>query len=99
MATVVETKSQAVSSLEQKIEAAGGPLALLRAPRAGVLPFPVKPEFTNWRDEQESWRRTAVLFNQSHHMSDSSIEGPDTYRLLSALAVNSFQGFGPMKAK
>jgi len=100
MATVVSAESgRAVRSLEDKIEAAGGPLALLRAPGSGPLPFPVKPEFTNWRDEQESWRRTAVLFDQSHHMADSSIEGPDTYSFLSSLAVNSFSGFGPMKAK
>ena len=86
-------------SLEQKIAALGGPLELLRAPGAGPLPFPVKSEFTNWRDEQESWRRTAVLFDQSHHMTDSTIEGPDTYGFLSGLAVNSFHGFGPGKAK
>ncbi len=99
MASVLNPESQAIVSLEDKIEAAGGPLALLRAPGAGPLPFPVKSEFTNWRDEQESWRRTAVLFDQSHHMTDSIIEGTDCYRLLSELAVNSFNGFGPMKAK
>jgi vanillate/3-O-methylgallate O-demethylase len=88
-----------VETLQQKIDAAGGPLALLRAPGGGPLPFPVKSEFTNWRDEQESWRKTAVLFDQSHHMADSTIEGADAYRFLSALAVNSFAGFGPMKAK
>lgn len=77
----------------------GGPLALLRYPRSGVFPFPIRSEFTNWRDEQESWYRTAVLFDQSEHMTDLAVEGPDTYRLLSDLAVNSFSGFGPMKAK
>jgi vanillate/3-O-methylgallate O-demethylase len=86
-------------SLEDRIRSAGGPLNLLRLPRSGVFPFPIKAEFTNWRDEQESWRKTAVLFDQSHHMTDLTIEGPGTYRLLSDLAVNSFQGFGPMKAK
>ncbi len=100
MASITSTgNKQAVRSLEEKIEAAGGPLALLRAPGAGPLPFPVRAEFTNWRDEQESWRKTAVLFDQSHHMTDSTIEGPDAYNFLSALAVNSFSGFGPMKAK
>ncbi len=99
MASMVETQTQAVSSMQAAMDAAGGPLGLLRAPRAGVLPFPVRSEFTNWRDEQESWRRTAVLFDQSHHMADSTLEGPDTYRLLAHLATNSFDGFGPMKAK
>lgn len=87
------------ATLQEKMDAAGGPLALLRQPGPGPLPFPVKAEFTNWRDEQESWRRTAVLFDQSHHMADSTLEGADTLRLLSRVAVNSFAGFGPMKAK
>jgi glycine cleavage system aminomethyltransferase T len=99
MASGITAERQLVGSLEEKMRAAGGPLGLLRAPRAGVLPFPVRSEFTNWRDEQESWRKTAVLFDQSHHMSDSTIEGPDCYAFLSSLAVNSFDGFGPMKAK
>ena len=100
MATVVNTEvGQALSSLQDKIAAAGGPLGLLRSAGAGPLPFPVKSEFSNWRDEQESWRRTAVLFDQSHHMADSTIEGPDTYRFLEQLAVNSFNGFEPTKAK
>ena len=89
----------AVFTLEDKLQAAGDALALLRIPRLGVLPFPVRSEFTNWRDEQESWRKTAVLFDQSHHMTDITVDGPDTYRLLSELAVNSFKGFGPMRAK
>src|SRR6185437_2735297 len=86
-------------SLEEKIQSVGGPLQLLRLPRLGVLPFPVKPEFSNWRDEQKSWRETAVLFDQSHHMTDSIIEGPDCYRLLSELSINSFARFGPMQGK
>ncbi len=89
----------AMVSLEDKIRAASGPLELLRSPQAGVFPFPIKPEFTNWRDEQESWRKTAVLFDQSHHMTELHVEGPDCYRLLSDLGANSFAGFGPMQAK
>jgi vanillate/3-O-methylgallate O-demethylase len=85
-------------SLEDAINAAGGPLALLRS-GSGGFPMPIKSEFTNWRDEQESWRTTAALMDLSHHMSDLTVEGPDTYRLLANLGANSFQGFGPMKAK
>jgi glycine cleavage system aminomethyltransferase T len=85
-------------SLEDAISAAGGPLALLRS-GSGGFPIPIPAEFTNWRDEQESWRTTAALMDLSHHMSDLTVEGPDTYRLLSGLGANSFNGFGPMKAK
>ncbi len=99
MGSVAVSTDRWLAAWKTKMRQAGGPLGLLHAPRAGVLPFPVKSEFTNWRDEQESWRKTAVLFDQSHHMTDSTIEGPDCYRILSSLAVNSFDGFGPMKAK
>jgi vanillate/3-O-methylgallate O-demethylase len=85
-------------SLEDAINAAGGPLALLRG-GSGGFPLPIKSEFTNWRDEQESWRTTAALMDLSHHMSDLTVQGPDAYRLLADLGANSFKGFGPMKAK
>jgi glycine cleavage system aminomethyltransferase T len=85
-------------SLEDAINAAGGPLALLRG-GSGGFPLPIKSEFTNWRDEQESWRTTAALMDLSHHMSDLTVTGPDTYRLLADLGANSFRNFGPMKAK
>jgi vanillate/3-O-methylgallate O-demethylase len=85
-------------SLDDAISAAGGPLALLRG-GSGGFPLPIKSEFTNWRDEQESWRTTAALMDLSHHMSDLTVQGPDTCRLLSDLGANSFAGFGAMKAK
>lgn len=85
-------------SLQDAINAAGGPLALLRS-GSGGFPLPIKPEFTNWRDEQESWRTTAALMDLSHHMNDLTVQGPDAGRLLADLGANSFKGFGPMKAK
>ncbi|MGH9242341.1 MAG: aminomethyl transferase family protein, partial [Vicinamibacterales bacterium] len=54
---------------------------------------------TNWRDEQRSWRHTCALFDQSHHMTDLYVEGPDALQLLSSLAVNSFKGFKVNQAK
>ena len=86
-------------TLEDEIQAAGGPLALLRSGRSGGFVFPVRAEFTNWRDEQESWRTTAALMDLSQHMPDLIVEGPDVFRLLEHLGANSFRGFGPMKAK
>ncbi|MGH1556430.1 hypothetical protein ACRAWF_45825 [Streptomyces sp. L7] len=32
-------------------------------------------------------------------MTDLTVEGPDCYRLLADVGANTFQGFGPMKAK
>jgi glycine cleavage system aminomethyltransferase T len=85
-------------SLEDAITGAGDPLTLLRS-GSGGFPLPIRSEFTNWRDEQESWRTTAALMDLSHHMNDLTVQGPDTYRLLADLGANSFKGFGPMKAK
>ncbi|MDT3442807.1 MULTISPECIES: aminomethyltransferase family protein [unclassified Pseudofrankia] len=88
-----------MASLEDAIREAGDPLTLMRSGRSGAFPFPIRAEFTNWRDEQESWRTTAALMDLSHHMTDLTVDGPDCYRLLSDLGANTFKGFGPMKAK
>ena len=56
-------------------------------------------EYTNWRDEQRAWQQTAVLFNQSYHMTDMYVAGPDALKLLSDTGINSFKGFEPDKAK
>ena len=87
-------------NLEGVLEAAGGTVAMLRNSQLGAYVYPVvAPEFSNWRDGQRAWRETAVLFDQSHHMVDLFIEGPDARQLLSHLAINSFDGFGVDKAK
>lgn len=59
----------------------------------------IPPEFTNWRDEQKGWRDTAVLFDQSHHMPELFLSGPDGLRLLTRLGINSLANFGPQRAK
>ena len=59
----------------------------------------VPPEYTNWRDETQAWQKTCVLFNQSYHMADLLVEGPDALKLLSRLGVNSFNGYAVDKAK
>lgn len=86
-------------SLEDKIRQSGNPVDMLRNTPVGPYVFPIKSEFTNWRDEQEAWRKTAVLLDQSYHMTDHYIEGPDVKRLLSDLGINSFKNFGRDKAK
>ncbi|MEZ0165143.1 aminomethyl transferase family protein [Kineococcus sp. LSe6-4] len=57
------------------------------------------PEFTNWRDEQLAWRRTSVLFDQSHHMFNLNIKGSDALRLIRDTAVNSTENFPVDAAK
>jgi glycine cleavage system aminomethyltransferase T len=87
-------------SLEDLLKSVGSPVKLLRNSQTGPYVYPVvPPEFTNWRDEQRAWQQTCVLFNQSYHMSDMYLQGPDALKLLTSLGVNSFDGFVVNKAK
>lgn len=87
-------------NLDEVIQAAGNPVEMLRNSQVGAYVYPVvAAEFSNWRSEQQAWRETAVLFDQSHHMVDLFISGPDALKLLSDLAINSFKNFAVNKAK
>jgi vanillate/3-O-methylgallate O-demethylase len=87
-------------SLEDLLQSVGSPVQLARNSQIGPYVYPKVPgEFSNWRDEQHAWRDTCALFDQSHHMTDLYIKGPDALRLLSDLGVNSFDGFAVNKAK
>ncbi|MGH2939585.1 MAG: aminomethyl transferase family protein [Solirubrobacterales bacterium] len=86
-------------SLQEKIDEHASPLDMLRNNRFGAWTFPMKPEFTNWRSEQAAWAKTAVVFDQGFHMYDINFRGPDLHRLLSDVAINSFDMFGKNKAK
>jgi glycine cleavage system aminomethyltransferase T len=87
-------------NLEELLQAVGNPVTLLRNSQTGPYIYPVVPsEYSNWRDEQRAWRETAILFNQSYHMTDMYMEGPDAPKVLSSLGVNSFKDFGPNRAK
>ncbi len=87
-------------SLEALLQSVRDPVTLLRNSQVGAYVYPVVPtEFSNWRSEQRGWRETAVLFDQSHHMAEITVRGPDALKLLSMLTINSFAGFVPNKAK
>ncbi|HEY6029918.1 MAG TPA: hypothetical protein VIU44_05120 [Gaiellaceae bacterium] len=87
-------------SLEDAIEEAGSPVELARNSQIGPYVYPAVPaEFSNWREEQVAWRETCALFDQTHHMTDLYLEGPDVIRLLSDLGVNTFSNAGVNKAK
>ena len=87
-------------SLEDVLSSAGNPVDMLRNSQIGAYIYPVvPPEYSNWRDEQAAWRNSCVLFDQSHHMVDLYVEGPDALKLLSNLAINSFAKFPVNRAK
>ncbi len=87
-------------SLEELLQTVGSPVKLLRNSQIGPYAFPVvRSEFSNWRDEQRAWKETCALFDQSHHMTDLYVEGPDALKLFSDLAINSFRNFKVNQAK
>jgi vanillate/3-O-methylgallate O-demethylase len=87
-------------SLETVLKAAGNPVEMLRNSQIGAYVYPVVPsEFSNWRDEQRAWANSAVLFDQSHHMAEITVRGPDALKLMSYCTINSFANFTPNRAK
>lgn len=87
-------------SLATKMAAAGNPVQMLRNSKIGMYVYPVvAPEFSNWRVEQEAWRKSAVLFDQSHHMDEVIVEGPQATEFLSHHGINSFANFDLNRAK
>ncbi|MGQ0545974.1 MAG: vanillate/3-O-methylgallate O-demethylase [Betaproteobacteria bacterium] len=87
-------------NLEELLRAAGNPVNMLRNSQIGAYVYPVVPsELSNWRDEQAAWQKTAVLYDQSHHMVEQYVEGPDAVKLFSDLGINSFANFPVGRAK
>jgi syringate O-demethylase len=87
-------------SLQDVIEQHSDIVSFLRNQQVGPNVYPGVPaEYSNWRDEQQAWAKTAILFNQSFHMVDLEVSGPDAFAMLNYLGVNSFKGFVPNRAK
>jgi syringate O-demethylase len=87
-------------NLEAVLAGMSGISQFLYNQQTGPNVYPgVPPEFTNWRDEQRAWQQTCVLFNQSYHMADLQLEGPDALKLLTHLGVNTFANFPVDRAK
>jgi vanillate/3-O-methylgallate O-demethylase len=88
-------RSLMADNLEQVLAQANGDIVgQLRNNQIGAYVYPVvAPEFSNWRSEQWAWQHGAVLFDQSHHMFDLYINGPDALKLLSDTMINSPAGW------
>jgi glycine cleavage system aminomethyltransferase T len=91
---------QPTESLEAAIQRAGNAVELLRnMPGRAYSHGVVDAQFTNWQSEVEAWRKGCAFLDQSHHMIDLYVKGPDARTLLASLGVNSFANFGPGMAK
>jgi vanillate/3-O-methylgallate O-demethylase len=89
-----------MTSLSTKMKQYSNPVQMLRNSKAGMYVYPVvTPEFRNWRTEQEAWRSGAVLFDQTHHMDEVIVEGPQATEFLSHHGINSFANFELNRAK
>ncbi|MCA0873789.1 aminomethyltransferase family protein [Seohaeicola saemankumensis] len=87
-------------SLSDVIAQNANPVEMLRNSKIGMYVYPVvAPEFTNWRDEQRAWRDSAVLFDQTHHMDELIVEGPDAAAFLAHVGINGFGNFDLNRAK
>ena len=87
-------------SLSDAMKSHSNPVDMLRNSKIGMYVYPVvAPEYTNWRDEQAAWRHSAVLFDQTHHMDELIVEGPDAEAFLSHVGINSFSNFDLNRAK
>lgn len=86
-------------SLQDLLDSTENIVDTLRNAQTGPNVYPVDPEYTNWRDEQEAWQKTCVLFDLSYHMVDLALRGPDALELLRTVGFNSFEGFEVDNAK
>jgi vanillate/3-O-methylgallate O-demethylase len=87
-------------NLQEVLDQAGNTVELLRNSPLGAYIYPVVPaEFTNWRREVIAWREAAVLFDQSHHMANLFVSGPDALKLLSETGINNMAKFPVNSAK
>ena len=77
-------------NLQEVLDSPPNTVEQLRNSQLGTYIYPVVPaEFSNWRREQRAWRETAVLFDQSHHMVNVFLKGPDAIKVIERTAINS----------
>jgi glycine cleavage system aminomethyltransferase T len=90
----------AAPSLQDGIDQAGSPVALLWKPGAPPwTPEVIETEYAGWRQEQAAWHHGVSISDLCHHMFDTFIEGPGATALLAAVSANNFESFAIGQAK
>ncbi|MXO71793.1 aminomethyl transferase family protein [Alteraurantiacibacter buctensis] len=89
-----------VPSVQGALDKAGSAVKLLWKPGAPFAKVPVVPaEFAGWQEEQRAWEEDVALYDLSHHMFDTVIEGPGAKQLLSHISANNYEKFAVGQAK
>lgn len=97
---MAQPATQGLQNLQALMDGAGGAVELLRSAPLGRYVFPkIPPEFTNWRDEIRAWKTGVALLEQSYHMCELHLRGPQVNDLLMELSVNKLANFPTMRAK
>ncbi len=99
MTLVSPPATTSATSLQSAIDAVGSAAKVVRNTTARPFTFPVQPEFTNWRSEQAAWRDSVALLDQSHHMTDLFVSGPDARAFFEWIGTNSSAAYTPGRAK
>lgn len=90
----------APTTLQANMDRAGGAVNLLRSAPLGRYVFPkIPPEFSNFLDETRAWKSGVAMLEQSYHMCELHLRGPEVIELLSELSVNKLAKFPIMRAK
>ncbi|MGQ4556537.1 aminomethyl transferase family protein [Halobellus sp. GM3] len=63
--------------------------------RGGSHMSAYQEEYTNWIEEQRAWRESCILMDQSYHLANYYIEGPDAVELNADLGINRFDDLEP----
>ncbi len=87
-------------SLADFLAASQSPVhALRQLPRYSTAYPGLAAQYTNWRSEQKAWREDVALLDQSYHMANLFVDGPDAVKVFADLAINRFDNFRPGMAK
>lgn len=94
--------------LQELIDEAGSELAYLRSTKWHLRENPsyypplivpqIPYEFSQWAREQQAWRESVALLDQTHHMGAVYVRGPGARGFLAHLATNDLSAVGMDRA-
>jgi vanillate/3-O-methylgallate O-demethylase len=77
-------------NLQERLSSVDSTVELLRNVDLEFDQYVFPDEYTNWIEEQRAVRESCAVVDQSHHMEECVIEGPEAIDFLERIGVNSF---------